>query len=97
MQLTLEPNQSKIVTLSPKLSDGSPATLASSPSWLILNGPCDMQIAPDGMSAQFNSLDRPVSRTIVAVSADAGREQIGFIIGVDIVPLQAVTLDPEVL
>ncbi len=97
MQITLEPNQSKIVTLNPVYSDGSPATLESAPSWIILNGNADVQLAPGGLSATISALNRSPGRTIIAVSANAGREQVGFILGVDIIPFQAVSLAPSVV
>lgn len=97
MNIILEFGQAKIITLTPRLKDGTEVALSGTPNWNHISGDsATLSPSGDGFSAVVQASQSTGGRTITAVSANAGREVIGEIITVNVVAKEAVTLDPRV-
>lgn len=92
MTVTLKLGETKTVSLSPNLT--LPAGVQ--PNWNRISGTCDVSVASDGLSAVLTASGSDTGRTVFAVSATPGRETIGFILGIEVIPNETSELNPTV-
>ncbi len=92
INLRLQPGQTKTITLSP--IPGLPE--GHVPLWTRIAGTTEFGIGPGNMSATVSPTAGDLGRTIFAVTVDAGENIIGFIVGVEVIPTEATSLNPTV-
>lgn len=92
INITLPLGQSKTVTLVPN----APLPAGQQPNWSRLSGTASVDVATDGMSAVVTASGSDTGRTIFAVSATAGRDIVGFILGISVVHNETESLNPVV-